>query len=131
MYIDLEPNRLFWQHVAPLANCDSKLLSPLVAKARSAVVETHAQVERTLNLPARTLAAAEPLKDKISKAELKEAARRAGFRECTVRHQWFLGQGEIMHGESPADAAVIEAYLRGVSPLSDHLFKYLQAVLVK
>ena len=131
MYIDLEPNRLFWQHVAPLASADPKTLTPLIAKARSAVVDTYSQVERDLNLPARTLETAEPLKDKINKAELKDAARRVGFRECTVKHQWFLGQGEIMHGESPADAAVIDAYLRGVSPLSDHLFKYIQAVLVK
>lgn len=131
MYIDLEPNRLFWQQVSPLAQADARSLTPLIAKARSAVVETHAQVERQLNLPAGTLETAEPLKDRISKVELKEAARRVGFRECTVRYQWFLGQGEVMHGESPADAGVIDAYLRGVSPLSDHLFKYLQAVLVK
>lgn len=131
MYIDLEPNRLFWEAAAPLGKLDPKSLTPMVAKARSAVVETYDRVEQELDLPARTLEKAEPTKDKIGKAELKEAARRAGFRECTVRHQWFLGQGEIMHGESPADAGVIEAYLRGASPLSDHLFKYLQAVLVK
>ncbi len=54
-----------------------------------------------------------------------------GFSSCTVRPEWFLGQGEVMHGRSFEEAARVEDYLRSVSPLADHLFKYLQIILVK
>ena len=48
-----------------------------------------------------------------------------------MRREWFLGQAEVMHGQSVEHAKVVEEYLRGASPLTDHLFKYLQFILVK
>jgi hypothetical protein len=48
-----------------------------------------------------------------------------------VSFDWFLGQGAVMHGQSFADAAVVDAYLRRVSPLADHLFKYVYFHAVK
>jgi len=51
--------------------------------------------------------------------------------DCVVTYDWYLGQGKVMHQQSLEEAAVIEAYLREVAPLANHLFKYLRFDLTK
>jgi hypothetical protein len=54
-----------------------------------------------------------------------------GFRVCEIRLEWFLGEAEVLHGQSRKAAAEIDAYLRSAAPLTDHLFKYVQLTLEK
>jgi len=132
-YVDLEPNKQFWDHVGRLSSDDPKL-SPLVQKARASVTETDQQVERDFGIPAETFRQAEFTKAILGGLDAGEIVRRStelGFKSVEVRREWYLGQAEVMHGRSFEEAARIEEYLRSIAPLSDHLFKYLQFVFVK
>ena len=67
----------------------------------------------------------------IDPNEAEKEALTLGFSSCTVKHEWYLGQGEVMHSQSFELAFQIEEYLRSIAPLSNHLFKYLQFIFVK
>ena len=132
-YIDLEPNKLFWDRMAVVAEFDGPL-PPIVAKARDAVLHTDAQVEKDFGIPSQVFQKAEfgkAILGGVDADRAKREARAIGFREVTVKFDWYLGQGEIMHGKSFDEAAKVESYLREIAPLSDSLFKYVQLLLVK
>ena len=131
-YVDLEPNKLFWECLSGLKGDAG--LSAMVKKGQDSVTQTSAQVEQQFGIPKEIFQQAEYGKDilgGIDARETQEEAVALGFRSCAVRYEWFLGQADVMHGQSFEDAAKIEAYLREVLPLSGHLFKYLQFVFVK
>lgn len=130
-YVDLEPNKKFWQTMEALPAAG---LPPYVAKARASVLETDAQVEKTFAIPQETFRLAEYSKavlGGIDVRELESRAKELGFSSCEVRLEWFLGQGDVMHGKSFQVAADVEQYLRDIAPVSDHLFKYFRAILRK
>lgn len=122
-YADLMPNRLFWQALAPL---EPQGLSDIVRREIEMVTGNDKKVERDFGIEAETFRRAEPGKEDggIDPAALARQALEAGFRSSEVTFDWFLGQGAVMHGQSFADAAVVDAYLRRVAPLANHLFKY-------
>ena len=124
-YCDLIPNQLFWKAVAALD--EGKALDEIVQRERRMVRENANLVEATYGIDAGTFIAAEPGKRQggIVPDTFRAQALTAGFAKCDVYFDWFLGQGAVMHGQSFTDAETVGAYLRRVSPLSDHLFKYL------
>lgn len=133
-YIDLEPNKAFWTAVEALPQGEAPELSAVVRKARDSVTAVDAQVEKDFGIPQETFRAAEYSKavlGGIDPAEVLARYKALGFSSVTVRHEWYLGQGEVMHGKSFDEAAKVEDYLRTVLPLSAHLFKYLELIFVK
>ncbi len=133
-YVDLEPNKLFWEQMVALEEQGTKELSDIVLKEVDSVLHTDERVETEFGLEQGTFSKAEYIKSivgGIHPAEFCARSAETGFQSCTHRFEWFLGQGNIIHGQSPETADSIEAYLRRVLPLSSHLFKYLQFVLVK
>jgi hypothetical protein len=98
------------------------------------VLHTDARVERDFGLPADTFNQAEYTKSilgGIDAEALCDEALALGFSRCSVRYEWFLGQGSVMHGQSFEASSTIEEHLRRVLPLSAHLFKYLEFVFAK
>jgi ubiquinone/menaquinone biosynthesis C-methylase UbiE len=132
-YADLIPSRLFWRSLAPIAARDAKQYPDIVAREAEMVTANDRKVEQQFGIPAALFRAAEPGKEDggIDPAEFRQLALRSGFSACEASFDWFLGQGAVMHGQSVADAAVIEAYLRRAAPLADHLFKYVYFHAVK
>jgi ubiquinone/menaquinone biosynthesis C-methylase UbiE len=134
-YVDLEPNRAFWAAISAIAAGGPRnALDPIVAREIDSVLHTDARVEREFGLPADTFNRAEYTKSilgGIDAGEFCAEARALGFRQCEVRYEWFLGQGSVLHDQSPQAASTVEEYLRRALPLSAHLFKYLEFVLVK
>ena len=63
--------------------------------------------------------------------EFEKQARVIGFKNIEISYEWFLGQGDVMHGRSFQDADTVEWFLRQLSPISDKLFKYIKCILVK
>jgi len=126
-YADLIPNRLFWQALSPLRAGGVTRLSDIVRREAEMVTDNDKKVEQQFGIDADLFRRAEPGKEGggIDPSAFRSAALRAGFNTCDVTFDWFLGQGAIMHGQSFEDAAIVEAYLRRVAPLADHLFKYL------
>ena len=133
-YVDLEPNKLFWEKMVDLEQSNLANLSDIVIKEIDSVLHTDERVEQEFGLEKGIFSKAEYIKSilgGINASEFESDAESVGFKECKTQFEWFLGQGNVLHGQSSEDAAKIEAYLRRVLPLSDHLFKYLQFILVK
>jgi len=132
-YADLEPNKLFWQRMVDLEKSNLANLSDIVMKEIDSVLHTDERVEREFELDQGMFSKAEYIKSilgGIDSKEFESDAEVVGFKECKTQFEWFLGQGAVLHGQSSEDAAKIEAYLRRVLPLSEHLFKYLKFILV-
>jgi ubiquinone/menaquinone biosynthesis C-methylase UbiE len=134
LYADLEPNRLFWDRMAALAAAPDHELAPWVVQARDSVLATDARVEREYGIPRDTFRRAEYTKAVLGGLDprhLPRQSRDLGFAACDVRLEWYLGQAQVMHGRSFADAERVDEYLRAIAPLSDDLFKYIRLVLMK
>lgn len=131
-YVDLAPNRLFWQAVNGIGP-DLDGLSDIVTREALMVRENDKKVEEDFGIPSDVFKLAEPGKKEggIDPQEFETAALQAGFSRCETTFDWFLGQGAVMHGQSFAAADTVEAYLRRAAPLTDPLFKYLMFMLVK
>ncbi|APV49653.1 hypothetical protein BWI17_08160 [Betaproteobacteria bacterium GR16-43] len=134
-YIDLDPNKLFWQAMAA-AEKSAALDKPsdIVQREIASVMHTDDRVEEEWGIPAETFNLAENYKDLqggIDGAELRAAALKIGFKSCDVGYYWYLGQGAILHGQSAADAATVENFLTRALPASAPLFKYVRFLLVK
>jgi ubiquinone/menaquinone biosynthesis C-methylase UbiE len=132
-YADLVPSRLFWAALSALRPEDERAASDIVRREADMVRENDKKVERQFGIPAELFRRAEPGKEEggVDPAAFRETALSAGFARCEVAFDWFLGQGTVMHGQSFADAATVEAYLRHVAPLADRLFKYVYFHAVK
>jgi ubiquinone/menaquinone biosynthesis C-methylase UbiE len=133
-YTAQDPNRLFWTAVRQLNDRVPESLQSIVAKAYDAVLNTDAILEQRFGTPQSLVQAAEPVRailGGLDPTEVEQDAAAIGFRSCEVRLEWFLGEAEVMHGQSSEAAAIIDAYLRSASPLTNHLFKYVQLTLVK
>jgi ubiquinone/menaquinone biosynthesis C-methylase UbiE len=132
-YADLEPNKLFWESMCSLPQ-DSSAFSPLLLKARDSVTQTDAKVQKEFGIAPDEFNKAEYGKavlGGIDPRKIQSELAELGFKHCTLRFEWFLGQGDVMHGQSFKDAATIENYLRAIAPLSDNMFKYIQFILTK
>ncbi len=132
-YIDLAPNRLYWQALIGIRDLDRKRLSDIISREVSMVTENDKRVEREFDIPTGLFVACEPAKKHggIDPAEFRDSVLSCGFKTCEVVLDWFLGQGAISHKQSFDDAAVIESYLRRAAPVTDHLFKYFYCLAVK
>lgn len=132
-YADLVPSRLFWSALSSLGQDDERLASDIVTRESDMVRENDRKVERQFGIPAEVFRRAEPGKEGggVDPAAFCEIALGSGFAVCETSFDWFLGQGAVMHGQSFADAAIVEAYLRRVAPLANHLFKYVYFHAVK
>jgi ubiquinone/menaquinone biosynthesis C-methylase UbiE len=131
-YLDLAPNRLFWDAVSAVAKPGASY-SDIVMREIGMVTENDKKVEREFGIEASTFRAAEPGKERggIDPDEIRQAALQNGFSRCEIEFDWFLGQGAVMHGQSFEAAALIEAYLKRAAPLTDRLHKYITIHAVK
>lgn len=132
-YIDLEPNRLFWEKMIEIEKLNLTSPSDIVMKEVDSVLHTDERVEREFGLDQGVFSKAEYIKSilgGIDASKFKSDAEMIGFKECRTQFEWFLGQGSIIHNQSFEAATTIETYLRRVLPLSEHLFKYLQFILM-
>jgi ubiquinone/menaquinone biosynthesis C-methylase UbiE len=134
VYIDLEPNRLFWQAMVRLEQGAHTGLSDIVLREIDAVLHRDDGVQDEFGIDKDTFNRAEYTKavlGGIDPWEFRDQCLRMGFRSCEISFEWFLGQGAVMHQQSFEAAATVEAYLRRILPLTAECFKYLQFVLTK
>ncbi len=132
-YIDLEPNKLFWQSMVRLER-QGGTYSDILAREIDSVLHTDESVEGEFGIASQTFKDAEPIKSVLGgfdPYEFERDARAAGFSACEVTLDWFAGQGAILHGQSEEAMSTVESYLRRVLPLSAHLFKYIRFVCVR
>lgn len=132
-YADLDPHRAFWEKMVELSTRPGPY-SDWLQTAIDSVVLTDARIEEQYAIPKETFNTAEYSKAILGgylPSEIVTVARSLGFSEAEAEVHWYVGQAPIMHGESPQQAEKFESYLRKMSPLCDHLFKYVRMVLTK
>ncbi len=134
-YIDLEPNKLFWEAMLELERQGPDAgRSDIVNKEIDSVLHTHERVEAEFGIDKDIFNRAEHTKSILGGIDpyaFRERSLHAGFSSCEISFEWFLGQGAVLHGQSAEAADIVEAYLRRILPLSAKCFKYLRFVLVK
>lgn len=136
MYVDLLPNKRFWDEINLIGERDGVdgVPNALVRREVQMLLSQHEMVESEYDIDGQTFLAAEPWKTAtrgISSRDFTAIATGIGFSRVDVSFQWYLGQGNVLHGQGEADADTVEAYLRSVLPVSESLFKYLRVVLTR
>lgn len=132
LYVDLEPNRAFWQAIDQVEKSHADRLGELdeiVSREVRAVLHIEEDVQERFAIEPDVFRSAEYIKSELGgfdPAQFERDAAEAGFSSCTTTHEWFLGQGVVLHGESPEAAQLIETHLRRLLPVSAPLFKYLR-----
>ncbi|MDQ2865170.1 MAG: class I SAM-dependent methyltransferase [Candidatus Eremiobacteraeota bacterium] len=132
-YIDLEPNKLFWQSMVELEKAGDGY-SDIVSREIDSVLHTDEAVESGFGIPSQTFLDAEPIKSVsggFDPYEFQADVLAAGFSRCETTLDWYLGQGAVLHGQSESDMLTIDAYLRRALPLTANLYKYIRFVCVK
>jgi len=127
LYMDLIPNGNFWTQLRTLGT-DANQFHPLVGREIDEVVNHARRMFTRFGISPELLAAAEPhkeLSDGFTESQLRESLLGAGFQHISIRHEWFLGEGHVMHVQSATESATIAEHLARLLPLSSHLFKYL------
>jgi hypothetical protein len=134
LYIDLEPNRHFWETISAVERHIGASSSTLVRDEVESVLHTDDRVAGEYEIPQEVFNLAEynkALTGGINPEEFAELLRSVGFTGVTITYKWFAGQGKVLHGVSPEAAAIVDRYLHDALPLSRGLYKYLQFNAVK
>lgn len=132
LYVDLEPNRAFWQAIDRVEQTHAERLDELdeiVSREVRAVLHVEDDVHDRFAIDPEVFRAAEYIKSHLGGFEpagFEADARAAGFARCETTHEWFLGQAALIHGPAPEHATVVEEHLRRLLPVTADLFKYLR-----
>ncbi|MEN5387978.1 methyltransferase domain-containing protein [Aliarcobacter skirrowii] len=134
-YIDLEPNKFFWEEISSLNTSNNKnTYSEIVQKEIDSILFTDQKVMQEFGIDARTVRNAEYIKSVLGGIDpfiFCAIAKEIGFLEVYFEYDWFLGQGTIMHKHSFEEASKINTYLKETLPLTKHLYKYIRFILKK
>lgn len=132
-YIDLVPNRFYWEALSNEQKYDEIELSAFVEREYSMVTENDKRVEAEYGINADTFRKAEPAKETggVDPFAFRELVLNSGFSACEIHFDWFLGNAKVLHQQSPEDAAIVQNYLEECLPVSKGLFKYVWFVLTK
>lgn len=130
-YSDLDPNNYFWEAMKALQ--PNKPYSDVVAREVGAVLYKDEEIAQEFDIDKDVMRTAEHLKHVeggFSEERLVEGLKSAGFSDCAVRYEWYLGEGRYIHTDKEA-ANAVRSYLREIMPLSRHLFKYISIIAEK
>lgn len=136
LYADLLPNKRFWDEVNLVGERDqaNSDMQPLVRREVQMLKSQHEMVQDEYDIKGETFLQAEPWKTAtrgISSLDFAAIAHGIGFSDVQITFQWYLGQGNVLHGQGAEAAQEVENYLRSVLPVSECLFKYLRVVLTR
>lgn len=134
LYVDLEPNRHFWQAIMNVRDDVTSADDVLVRDEVASVCLTADRVADEYGIPAEVFDLAEYNKAKtggIDPEELCRLSADVGFSRVEASYEWFAGRGKILHAVSPEAAEQVDAYLRRALPLSRGMYKYVRFKAVK
>jgi ubiquinone/menaquinone biosynthesis C-methylase UbiE len=132
LYIDLEPNRAFWRAIDQIEKSYVDRLDELdeiVAREIRAVLHIEDAVHERFDIDPLTFREAEYIKSELGGFDPDQFAldvAAVGFTSLSTTHEWFLGQGKLLHGDAPRSVEIVEEHLRRLLPLTASLFKYLR-----
>ncbi len=132
-YMDLIPNSDFWNGLRSIDQSRGPF-DPIVARELSEVARHGQKMSDNYGVDFQVLAAAEPHKEKLNGfnvSDLRTDLMQAGFTDIALHREWFLGEASVFHTKGPALAEQFKLHLQKLSPLTDHLFKYLWFTAIK
>lgn len=133
-FAGLNPNRAFIHAMESLASDPGAEAHPVYGRELTGALRNGQYYRERFGIDGHRLEEAEPgktVRKGFDPAEMADIARSIGFRRCETWHDWFLGQGSLMHQHSFESADVVEKYLRTLLPLSAPYFKYLNFTIFK
>ncbi|MBA2522349.1 MAG: class I SAM-dependent methyltransferase [Solirubrobacterales bacterium] len=137
LYVDLEPNRHFWDAIAAL---DRAAPHDPIIEREIAMVADHEGVALDVGVDAETFNLAEWGKTErggLGEEEMTSALAEAGFASQRFFYEWFVGQGQLINDperdreRALGDADVVSGLLARAHPLSRPLFKYMGFVATR
>lgn len=132
LYIDLNPNRLFWNMLVSMQG-----QADMSDNLKREIYNTLSNDERNskkYNIDIDRLVMAEPIKNHdygFDADEVKVIAESVGFSHFEASYHWFLNEGIVMHQQSAEQALGVNNYLQSIMPASKSMYKYLGFTLRK
>jgi len=133
LYVDLIPNRSFWNSIFQAESVVGRPFDPIVEREIGEVVNHEQKLQEQFGIDPVDWQFTEPAKSGghgFDADELKSQTDALGF-QSQVEFEWFLGQAVVMHGESMEAAQIIDRHLHRLLPVSNSLFKYLVLTATK
>lgn len=127
LYVDLVPNRAFWNEIYLTAEASHRPFDPIVEREIEELVNHEQKLQEQFGIDPIDWKFAEPAKSggKGFDAETLRAETEAAGFDAEIRFEWYLGQAVVMHGTSTEAAETVDTHLRRLLPITAHLFKYI------
>jgi ubiquinone/menaquinone biosynthesis C-methylase UbiE len=133
LYVDLIPNRSFWDAVYGADSVGGRPFDEIVEREINELVNHDQKLEKEFGIDPVDWQFTEPAKSGgkgFDSEELKLQTDSVGF-ESKIEFEWYLGQAVVMHGTSMEAASIIDEHLHRLLPVSASLFKYLVLTATK
>ncbi len=127
LYVDLIPNRSFWNSVYAAAESRERPLDSIVEREINELVNHEQKLQEQFGIDPVDWQFAEPAKSEgkgFDAEVLREETEAAGF-DAEIRFEWYLGQAVVMHGNSVEASELVDDHLRRLVPMSANLYKYI------
>ena len=127
LYVDLIPNRLFWNEIFELSESDNSVFDPIVNREINELVRHEEKLKEQYGIDPSDWKLTEPAKSDgngYDPKKLEAEISNLGF-DCKVEFEWYLGQAQTIHGISKEAAKVVDQHLHRLLPITGSLFKYL------
>jgi len=137
LYVDLIPNRNFWSGVyAAHAQHADVAYDPIVEREIGELVHHAENLQEKFGIDPEDWRSAEPAKSDgggkgFDPVGLAADLTKLGYAAVDIRHEWYLGQAKVMHGQSFEESQLIDDHLRKLLPVSSSLYKYLVVTAAK
>lgn len=131
-YSDSDPNRYFFEAICNLTEDNN--YSDIIQREIEATKKEEELTSARYNMDKEIIRLAEYQKISCGGLDGENMIKEMdniGFKNVILKYEWFLGQAQIMHGNSFELAEAIEAYLTRALPASRALFKYLSFTAIK
>lgn len=133
LYVDLIPNRSFWNAIYAASAVDGRPFDEIVEREINELVNHEQKLQEKFGIDPVDWQFTEPAKSGgqgFDSTELAAQVDGVGF-DSTVEFEWYLGQAVAMHGTSMEAAQTIDEHLHRLLPASASLFKYLVLTATK
>lgn len=133
LYVDLIPNRSFWNAVYASSEAAARPFDAIVEREIDELVNHEQKLQDKFGIDPADWQLTEPAKSEGQGFDAQTLAAETdalGFR-TEILFEWYLGQAVAMHGISMDAAQLIDDHLRRLLPLSSSLYKYLVLVATK
>ena len=137
LYVDLIPNRNFWDGIyAAHAQHPETDYDAIVEREIGELVHHEENLQEKFGIDPEDWRNAEPAKSDGSgkgfdPIELAADLVKLGYVDVDIRHEWYLGQAKVMHGQSFEASQLVDDHLRKLLPVSSPLYKYLVVTAAK